>query len=65
MEASVLLRVRQADVTLVESILPEIQDKYKEVSKKETHIKVDQENFIQADGCGGVELYAAKGNHFT
>lgn len=61
MEASVLLRVRQADVTLVESILPEIQDKYKEVSKKETHIKVDQENFIQADGCGGVELYAAKG----
>ncbi|KAF7989789.1 hypothetical protein HCN44_008463 [Aphidius gifuensis] len=61
MEPSVLLRVRQADVTLVESILPEIQDKYKEVSKKETLVKVDQENFIQADGCGGVELYAAKG----
>ncbi|XP_015514709.1 V-type proton ATPase subunit E [Neodiprion pinetum] len=61
MEANILVRVRQADVGLTESIIDSIQDTYKDVSGKDTIIKVDKDNFLPADSCGGVELIAGRG----
>ncbi|XP_011298515.1 V-type proton ATPase subunit E [Fopius arisanus] len=61
MEHNVLLRVRQMDVPLVESILGEVQDNYKAVSKKDVILKVDTDNFLSADSCGGVDLLAGRG----
>ncbi|XP_012272198.1 V-type proton ATPase subunit E [Orussus abietinus] len=61
LESHVLIRVRQADVGLTESILESIQQTYNEISKKEVLIKIDQDNFLSADSCGGIELLAAKG----
>lgn len=61
MEHNVTLRVRQVDIPLVESLLNEMQDIYKEVSQKEVVLKVDQDNFLPAESCGGVDLFAARG----
>lgn len=61
MESHITVRVRQADIGLTESIIDSIQDKYKEVSGQDTVIKIDQDNFLPADGCGGVELLAGRG----
>lgn len=61
MEANILVRVRQNDVALTESIIEAIQDTYKDVSGKDTIIKVDKDNFLPADSCGGVELIAGRG----
>ncbi|XP_066595769.1 V-type proton ATPase subunit E [Prorops nasuta] len=60
-EEKVKIRTRQADVNLIKSILDEIQETYKNLSKKETTVKVDEDNFLPADSCGGVELFAARG----
>ncbi|XP_049884834.1 V-type proton ATPase subunit E [Pectinophora gossypiella] len=60
-EPQVTLRVRKADVTLVESIIPKAASEYKSKIQKDVQLKVDQENFLAADTCGGVELIAAKG----
>lgn len=62
MEQNVTLRVRQMDVSLVESFIDEVQEIYKNISKKEVVIKVDQDNFLPAESCGGVDLIAARGN---
>ncbi|KAH0540877.1 V-type proton ATPase subunit E [Cotesia glomerata] len=61
MEQNVTLRVRQMDISLVESFIDEVQEIYKNVSKKEVVIKVDQDNFLPAESCGGVDLIAARG----
>ncbi|CAG5101191.1 Similar to VHA26: V-type proton ATPase subunit E (Manduca sexta) [Cotesia congregata] len=61
MEQNVTLRVRQMDVSLVESFIDEVQEIYKNISKKEVVIKVDQDNFLPAESCGGVDLIAARG----
>lgn len=61
MENNITIRVRQVDLGLVESILGEVEDTYKQISAKDVHIKVEQESFLPAESCGGVELFAAKG----
>ncbi|XP_058791908.1 V-type proton ATPase subunit E [Phymastichus coffea] len=60
-ETTVVIRVRQQDVPLIESLLPGIQQEYNNVTKKETVLKIDQENSLPPDSCGGVELLAARG----
>ncbi|KAL7287631.1 V-type proton ATPase subunit E [Trichogramma pretiosum] len=60
-ETTVVIRARQVDHPLIESLLPEIQDTYKEHTKKEATLKLDQDNYLAADSCGGVELLAHKG----
>lgn len=60
-ETHVTIRVRQVDLPLVESIIESVQDTYKQVTRKEVAIKVDQDIFLSPDSCGGVELFAAKG----
>lgn len=61
MEPTVTIRVRQADKGLVESLLGKAQQDYKAKIKKDVVLKIDNENFLPADTCGGIELIAAKG----
>ena len=63
MEPNVVIRVRQIDQGLVESIFDSVQDTYKSVCKKETLLKIDSENFLPAESCGGVELISHKGTN--
>lgn len=60
-EPTVTLRVRQADKALVESLLGRAQQDYKAKIKKDVILKIDNENFLPPDTCGGIELIAAKG----
>nr|CAG4643550.1 EOG090X0F8Y [Ilyocryptus agilis] len=61
MEPQVTIRCRQADLDLVESILPDAVAKYREAMHKECQVSIAKENFLPADTCGGVELYAFQG----
>ncbi|XP_015606969.1 V-type proton ATPase subunit E [Cephus cinctus] len=61
MEANVLIRVRQVDLGIADSVITSVQQTYKEISGKEVSVKIDQDNFLPADSCGGVELLAARG----
>lgn len=47
----------------MESILEGIQQQYKQMTKKDVTLKVDHENFLPSESCGGVELLASKGNY--
>lgn len=62
-ETNVVIRARQADHALIESLWPTIQQEYKNVCKKDVNLKMDQDNFLPPDSCGGVDLLAAKGKH--
>lgn len=46
---------------MIEAILPEVEQKYKSETNKELIIKVDPDNALPADTCGGIELYALRG----
>ncbi|PZC76955.1 V-type proton ATPase subunit E [Helicoverpa armigera] len=61
MEASVTLRVRQADKALVDSVLGKCQADYKAKIMKDTVLKIDTDNWLSPDTCGGIELVAMKG----
>ncbi|XP_077259970.1 V-type proton ATPase subunit Vha26 [Temnothorax americanus] len=60
-EANITLRVRQVDVPLVESLIDGIQQRYKQKTKKDIILKIDTDNFLSPESCGGVELLAARG----
>jgi len=61
LEANVLVRVREADQSIVDGILDVAAAKYKDITAKEVILKVDTESFLPADMTGGVELQAQKG----
>ncbi|RZF33553.1 hypothetical protein LSTR_LSTR008199 [Laodelphax striatellus] len=61
LEPNVILRVREADVSLVEGILGLCADQYTKLTTKEVSIRVDQETFLPAELCGGVEVFARSG----
>jgi len=60
LEPKVTVRVRQQDVNLMKSIAQECESQLKNSTqgKYETKITVDEENFLNPDLIGGVELYA-------
>lgn len=62
-EGHVFIRVRQVDLPIVESLLDSIQQEYKQATKKDALLKIDQETFLPAESCGGVELLTSKGNN--
>lgn len=61
MESAVTLRIRETDKSVVDSIISKAQSNYKEKIKKDTTLKIDNENWLSPDTCGGVELIALKG----
>lgn len=56
-----LVRVREADRSIVEGILDVAASKYKDATGKEVTLKVDTESFLPAEMTGGVELQTQKG----
>ncbi|XP_046838044.1 V-type proton ATPase subunit E [Vespa crabro] len=60
-ESHVFIRIRQVDLPIVESLLDSIQQEYKQATKKDAVLKIDQETFLPAESCGGVELLTSKG----
>lgn len=61
LETNVVLRVREADVGLVKSVIEGVQQKYNEATQKNVNIKIDTESYLTPDTCGGVELLALRG----
>jgi len=61
LELNVLIRCRQADIALVEEVIPTAKSQYTEKTGKEVNIKLDQESFLSATMCGGVDLLAQRG----
>lgn len=60
-ENPIMLRCRPQDKELVEGLIPDVTDKYKIATNKDIVIRVDQENKLPADTCGGIELFAIRG----
>lgn len=58
MEPNTLIKTRQVDQELVQSLLPRAVDAYKEKMGKDVVLKLDTTSFLGADTCGGVELSA-------
>uniref|UniRef100_U5EXM7 V-type proton ATPase subunit E n=1 Tax=Corethrella appendiculata TaxID=1370023 RepID=U5EXM7_9DIPT len=61
MEPNVLLKARQVDHNVVQSVLPRAVEEYREKIGKDVVITLDTENFLPADACGGIELSALNG----
>lgn len=61
MEPKAIVRGRQADVGLIQNLLPKAIEEYKSKTGKETTAILDTDNFLPADTCGGVELFALNG----
>jgi len=61
LEQNVLLRCRQADLSIVEEVVGSAVEQYREKTGKDCNAKVDQEAFLSANICGGVDLIAQKG----
>lgn len=60
METKVIIRCREADVSLVNDILSKVSDEYKDTMKKEISAKVDT-TYLPANIAGGVEVIALNG----
>lgn len=61
MEPKTLIKCRQADQALVQSLLEPASAEYKSKIGKEVVLTVDSASFLGADTCGGVELSALNG----
>lgn len=61
MEAQVLIKGRQADQQIIQSILPQAAEEYKKATNKDVVITLGTDSFLPADACGGVELSALNG----
>jgi len=61
LEANVILRCRQADLSLLEESLDSVAQDYKKATGKEVNLKIDKESFLSSALTGGVELSAQKG----
>lgn len=61
METNVIVRTRQQDVNIVESVLSKSVENYKEQSKRECSVFVDKETYLSSDTTGGVEILSQSG----
>lgn len=61
METKTTVKCRQADVELLQQLLPNAVAEYKSKTNKELAVHLDTTNFLPADTCGGVELFALNG----
>ncbi|CAG5123102.1 unnamed protein product, partial [Candidula unifasciata] len=57
LEPKVTIRVVQRDVQLIQSLIPELQEKYKQITKgRDVKILIDENNFLNPDLIGGCVL---------
>uniref|UniRef100_A0A069DQB6 Putative vacuolar atp synthase subunit e n=1 Tax=Panstrongylus megistus TaxID=65343 RepID=A0A069DQB6_9HEMI len=61
LETDVTVRAREADQELVNDLFPSILVKYKETTGKNLTLRLDSENFLPAETCGGAELTSSGG----
>lgn len=61
MESKVILRCRQVDVPLVRDVIPTSAEQYKAAMKQDVELFIDEKDYLAADTCGGVELFALNG----
>jgi len=61
LEDNILLRCRQADINLVQSMRDGVLQQYKQKSGKDCNLVVDTKNFLHERTGGGVELWARGG----
>ncbi|UJR24726.1 hypothetical protein I4U23_006100 [Adineta vaga] len=62
MEKDVTIRCRRNDVELVQRLVPDVINRYKqELKQKDIQIKIDDKNFLPDDSAGGIEIYAMGG----
>ncbi|XP_050301072.1 V-type proton ATPase subunit E [Anthonomus grandis grandis] len=55
-EANVTVRVRPQDRTLVQSVLPTVATKYRDVTGRDVHLSIDDETQLSESVTGGIEL---------
>jgi len=61
-ESEAVIRCRQTDVQLVESLMPAcLEELKKRWGKEASKISIDRKNFLPPDSNGGVEIYAKEG----
>jgi len=62
LESEAVLRCREKDVQLVESLMPAcLEELKKNWGKEASKISIDRKNFLPPDSNGGVEIYAKEG----
>lgn len=60
-ETAVVVRIREQDRSLVQSVLPTVAEKYKKACGRDVSIKIDDDTHLPSDTTGGIELYAQRG----
>lgn len=61
LESNVVIRIREKDQPLVQSMLEDLASEYKTTSGKEITLKIDNEGYLPPETCGGIDLYAQRG----
>ncbi|XP_072165452.1 V-type proton ATPase subunit E-like [Diadema setosum] len=61
LEPNVVVRCKECDVSLVKETVPDAVKSYREATKKECNVVVDQENFLSPEVSGGVDMYTPNG----
>jgi len=62
MEKEVTVRCRRKDYDLVQQLIPDAMNRYKqELKQKDIKITIDDKNFLPDESAGGIELYAMGG----
>lgn len=60
-ESHVTIRCKQTDVGLIQALLPDTKAKFEERLHKEIEVKIDTDNYLPTDTCGGIEMSAHRG----
>merc|ERR1712227_707608 len=56
-----VVRCRQVDSQILESVIPASVSEYKSKVNKDCQVKLDTENWLPTDCTGGIEILAFKG----
>jgi len=61
LEKEVIIRCRQQDVRLAQNAMNGAVQEYKEATGRDVVLKLETDNFIASDTCGGVEMRSNQG----
>jgi len=61
LEKEVIVRCRQQDLKLVQNCMTGAHDEYKQATGREVTFKLDPDNFLASDTCGGIEMSSNRG----